>query len=92
MRDKIYYLLDFHKKCINVVNYDDIINKYCNYVNTQLNKYFSIEQQLQLKLHNFNYNLLNKIAFENISFDNLDEELLCIFFDEISFIGLKIFN
>lgn len=41
MRDKIYYLLYFHKKCINIINYgDDLINKYCIYVNTQLNKYF----------------------------------------------------
>lgn len=95
MRNKIYYLLDFHKQCNYVIRYrDNTITKYCNYVNLKLDEYFSKEQQIQLKLHNFNHELLYKFAFEDIediSFDDLNEEILCKFFDEISFVDLKLF-
>ena len=43
------------------------------------NKYFLIEQQTQLKLHNFNHELLYKFIYENIDyiiFDNIDEDIL----------------
>ena len=95
MRNKIYYLLDFHMKCLNVIGYgDDTIEKYCKYVNSLLDTFFSSEQQIQLKMNNFNYELLYKFAFEDvddISFDNLDENILCDFFDKISFIDIKSF-
>ena len=77
MTNQIYYLLDFHKKCVSIIRYgDDIIDKYCVYVNLQLDKYFTDEQQIQLKLKNFNRDLLDKFAYgdvENISFIDLDE-------------------
>jgi len=54
MNDQIYYLLDFHKKCIRIITYDEtIIDKYCIYVNLQLNRFFTKEEQEQLKMSNF---------------------------------------
>ena len=95
MINNIYYLLYFHKKCNNIIQYgDNIIKKYCDYVNLKLNKYFSQEQQIQLKLYNFNQDLLYKFAFEDvedITFDNLNKEILYNFFDEISFVDIKQF-
>ena len=96
MRNKIYYLLDFHNKCNQIINYGDtIINKYCNYINLLLNKYFSQEEQKQLKMYDFNHELLYKFAFEDvddISFDDLNEDKLCDFFDKISFVDIKEFD
>jgi hypothetical protein len=93
--NKIYYLLNFHKKCNYIIVYGDkIIKKYCEYVNLLLGKYFSVEEQKQLKLYNFNYDLLYKFAFgdvEDISFDNINEDILCDFFDKISFVDIKEF-
>lgn len=95
MRNKIYYLLDFHKKCCEVNNHgEQLINKYCDYVNSMLDKYFSIDQQIQLKLRNFNSELLYKFSFDevdDISFDGLDDEKLDDFFDKISFVSIKAF-
>jgi hypothetical protein len=44
-RNKIYYLLDLHKKCQYIITRGDkTIGQYCNYVNLLLEKYFTIEQ------------------------------------------------
>ncbi len=88
MRNKIYYLLDFHIKCTSVARYgNEIINNYCNYVNSLLHKYFNVNEQIQLKLNNFDINKLYKFAYdtvEDISFDNIDENTLYIFFEDIT--------
>jgi hypothetical protein len=88
MRNKIYYLLVFHIKCTSVARYgNEIINNYCNYVNSLLHKYFNVNEQIQLKLNNFDINKLYKFAYdtvEDISFDNIDENTLYIFFEDIT--------
>lgn len=95
MRNNIYYLLDFHKKCIQIIGYGDfIINKYCEYVNLLLDDYLTDNEQKQLKLHNFNYDLIYKFAFgdvDDISFDGIDKNKLDDFFDKISFIDVEEF-
>jgi hypothetical protein len=84
---KIYYLLDFHKVCLHITMYsDNIINKFCEFVNFELNRHFSIEEQQQLKMFCFNRNLLDKFAYNNvegISFDGLDDNKLYEFFTNI---------
>jgi len=95
IRNNIYYLLDFYKKCTQIVKYgDSVIKKFCHYINIQLNKYFSMEQQVQLKFHNFNCDTLNKFVFEDIddiSFVNINQDTLGNFFDEVSFVDIKQF-
>ena len=73
MRNKIYYLLDFHIKCATVSGYGNIYQyNFINHVNDKLNEYFSIDEQKQLKLYNFNDYKLFEFAYEvveDISFD-----------------------
>lgn len=89
MRNQIYYLLDLHKKCSQIIMYDnDTINKYCDFVNFELNRHFSVEEQKQLKLYNFNYDKLYQFAYgdvDNITFHELDNNKLHQLFDEISY-------
>lgn len=96
MRDKIYYLMDFHKKCTQIMMYgDELSNRYCDFVNAELNKHFSVEEQKQLKLHNFNYDIIYEFAFgdvDGISFDGLDDVKLFLLFDQISFVDLDMFD
>lgn len=87
-RNKIYYLYDLHKSCQYIIQQcDDIILKYIKYVNYNLKKYFTELQQKQLELYNFNYDLLYKIAYQdlphNISFDTIEDNILYKFFDLI---------
>ena len=88
--NEIYYLLEFHKKCCRISIYSDtIINNYCKFVNLILNDNFTIQEQKQLKLYEFNPELLNKFAYydvENIKFDNLDKCKLSKLFDDICYI------
>jgi hypothetical protein len=89
-RNQIYYLYDFHAQCENILRYGIIIiNKYIKYVNLKLNKYFTKEEQIQLRLDNFDLNLMNIFAYndlpERISFDGIDKEKLFKFFDEICY-------
>jgi len=95
MRDKIYYLLDFHKKCQDVIKYSDkTIHKYCEFVIQKLNHYFTTEEQKQLKFININYDFIGNFAYfdiDNIKFDNLDEKNLCDFFEEICFVDINKF-
>lgn len=96
MRNQIYYLLDFHKQCqIIIQNSEEIVDKYCEYINLLLNKYFTDEEQMQLKLKNFDSDKLYQFAYtgvENISFDNINPIILEDFFNKISFINLKYFS
>jgi hypothetical protein len=93
MRNNIYYLLDFHKKCCQVINYDkEIIDNYCNYVKLLLDKNFDKNEQSQLQLNNINFELIYKCAYgeiDDISFDNLDKIKLNEFFDKISFVDIE---
>jgi hypothetical protein len=86
-RNNIYYLLDFHKKCEDIAKHgDEIIDKYCKYVNMLLNKYFSEDQQRQ-----FCYKDVYSFAYEDvygISFDNIGPQLLSEFFDKVSFVDM----
>ena len=89
-RNQIYYLFDLHCKCNLIIKYgDDIINKYIEFVKLKLDQCFTKKEQIQLKLNDFNYNLLSKIADcnlpENISFDNIDDIKLFNFFDKVSY-------
>jgi len=73
--------------------YDDLLEHYFTLVNTNLNKYFSISEQKQLKLHDFNEFIFNQIAQgnipEDISFDNIDPIKLNNFFESITYIDRK---
>ncbi len=94
MRNNIFYLLDFHLKCSEFANYgDNVIQAFCKHVNNELNKFFSKEEQEQIKMHNFDLNKLimfsNGNLDEEISFNGLDKEKLCQLFDNISFICEK---
>lgn len=87
-RNQIYYLYDLHNQCFYVMKYSEkIINKYIKYVNIKLNQYFTKEEQIQLKLYNFDINLMHEFAFTNIpegiSFDNIDKIKLFKFFDDV---------
>ena len=92
MNDQIYYLLDFHKKCIRIITYDEtIIDKYCIYVNLQLNRFFTKDEQEQLKMLNFDKDKLYEFAYSDvkgISFDGLNKKDLYDLFDLISFVDL----
>jgi hypothetical protein len=92
MSNQIYYLLDFHKKCVRIITYDiHTIEEYCKYVNFQLNRWFSIEEQKQLKMDNFDKDKLHQFAYEdvdNISFDGLNITYLDYLFHLISFVDL----
>ncbi len=87
---EIYYLLDFHKKCFRISKYSDvIIENYCKFVNLMLNNNFNIEEQKQLKLYEFDEMLLHEFAYdaiEGITFDNLDKNKLHNVFYEICFV------
>ena len=93
MRNKIYYLLDFHLKCVEFSNYGDKIRQYfCKYVNNELNKFFLEEEQKKLGMFNFDENKLTEFSYgylERILFDGLDEEKLCQLFENISFVSEK---
>ena len=68
---------------------DKIINNYCKFVNNVLNEYFTIQEQKQLKLYEFNPELLHKLAYydvEDITFDNLDKINLFKLFDKICYV------
>jgi len=95
MRSQIYYLLDFHKKCERIITYGiEIIEDYCIYVNFQLNRWFSIEEQKQLKMFEFDKDKLYEFAYgdvDDISFDGLDNNNLFVLFDLISFVDLQDF-
>ena len=96
MRNQIYYLLDFHNQCqIIIQNSEELTDKYCKYINLLLNEYFTEEEQMQLKLKNFDSNKLYEFAYtggiENISFDNINPIILEDFFHKISVIDLKYF-
>lgn len=89
-RNQIYYLYDLHYKCEVVIKYDyATINKFIKFVKLKFDKYFTKEEQIQLKLYDFNYNLLYIIAYydlpENISFDNIDDIKLFNFFNEVCY-------
>jgi hypothetical protein len=90
--NQIYYLLEFHKKCCRISTYGDtIISNYCSFVNKLLNENFEYEEQKQLRMVNFNSELLCKFAFEDvdgITFDNLDEIKLSKLFDEICYVDI----
>ena len=90
--NEIYYLLEFHKKCCSIIDYgDNIINKYCSFVNFILDKNFTLQEQIQLKLNNFNYELLYKFAYSNvddITFNNIDKIKLAELFDKICYIDI----
>jgi hypothetical protein len=91
---QLYYLLDLHLSCENSLKYGDkYINKYIEHINISLNKYFSDKEQKQLKLYNFNYNLMYDIAIgnlpENISFENINPIKLHNFFDSLICIEIK---
>lgn len=92
MKNQIYYLLDFHKKCSKIITYDkDTIIKYCTYVNFQLNRWFSIEEQKQLQLYDFDHYKLSDFVYDNVddvSFDGLDENKLYDLFNSISYVDL----
>lgn len=85
-RNPIYYLYDFHKTCRYICKYGEN-DKYINFVNKMLCKYFTKEEQKQLKLNDFDDNLLQQISYddlpENISFDGIDKNILYEFFDKI---------
>lgn len=95
MINKIYYLLDFHKKCNQIVSHnDDVIDKYCKFINLLFCKYFSSEEQTKLKMYNFYKKMLYQFGFEDIddiTFDGIDENNLNNFFDKISFICIENF-
>lgn len=88
--NEIYYLLEFHKKCVRISSYgDNVINNYCKFVNNLLNEHFTIQEQKQLKLYEFNPQLLYKIAYydvEDITFDNLDKNNLFKLFNKICYV------
>lgn len=90
MRNKIYYLLDFHLNCQRFENYSEKITEdFCKYVNNELNKFFSEEEQKQLGMFNFDYIKLRMFShgyLHKISFDGLDEEKLCQLFHNISYV------
>lgn len=90
MRNQIYYLLDLHKKCSLIITYDDIIiNKFYNVINYELHIYFSVEEQQNLKLYNFNYAKMYQFVYgdiDDICFYGLDNNKLCQFFDKITYI------
>ena len=90
MRNEIYYLCDLQYQCARMATYSNSdIEEYIKFVNSKLNEYFTVEEQIRLKLYNFDENLLLDIANynlpENISFDGIDKNKLCNFFDEITF-------
>ena len=89
---EIYYLLDFHKKCVQVIKYSDkIIDDYCNYINKRLEENFTVQEQKQLKLFGFDKEQLYNFAYydvENITFDNLDKNKLFKLFNDVSFVDL----
>jgi hypothetical protein len=89
--NEIYYLLEFHKKCCRIACYGDtIISNYCNFVNTILNDNFTIQEQKQLKLYNFNSDLLYKFAYDDvndITFNDLDKDKLFTLFEKICYIN-----
>jgi hypothetical protein len=59
MRNEIYYLYDLHRKCMSVAQYyQNIISKYCDFVNLRLKENFSSKEQKQLKLNDFDSNKL----------------------------------
>lgn len=93
MRNSIYYLYDLQCTCSELIMYDDLHEPYFRLVNTNLNKYFSIIEQKQLKLHDFNKFIFNKFAYSNIpediSFDNIDPIKLNNFFENITYIDKK---
>lgn len=92
-KNSIYYLLNFHKQCIEISRYGESTQKkYCHYVNEQLNTYFTPLEIKQLQMQNFDISELYEFAYgvvENISFDQLDEIKLNTFFENISFIDVK---
>lgn len=90
MSNEIYYLCDLQYQCARMIRYGDKdIKNFIEFVNCKLNEYFTVEEQMRLKLYNFDKNLLYNIANynlpENISFDGIDKNNLSKFFDEICF-------
>lgn len=84
----IYYLYNLAKMCGYIAQKGDkVVDMFVAYVNLLLNKYFTSFEQKQLKLHNFNRQLLDDIAWANmpegISFNNLNEESLAQFFNQV---------
>lgn len=56
-------------------------------MNSLLQQYFNVNEQIQLKLNNFDTNKLYEFAYdtvEDITFDNIDENTLYMFFKDIS--------
>ena len=92
MSNQIYYLLDFYKKCSQIIMYgDDIVNKYCTFVNCELNRYFSVQDQHKMKLIYFDSNKLHQFVYDDIddiTFDGLHEDNLYQLFDKISYIDI----
>lgn len=88
--NEIYYLLEFYKKCVRISSYGDkVINNYCKFVNNVLNEHFTIQEQKQLKLYEFNPQLLYNLAYydvEDITFDNLDKNNLSNLFNKICYV------
>jgi hypothetical protein len=90
IRNEIYYLCDLQYQCARMsrYGYKDIKN-FIEFVNCKLNEYFTVDEQMRLKLYKFDENLLYNISNynlpENISFDGINKNNLCKFFDEISY-------
>lgn len=94
MRNKIYYLCDFHLSCEYISRYGEKhIKSYIAEVVILLNTYFNPQEQKQLKMDYFNREKFNSIAEGNlpddISFDGLDEQKLNDFFDKISVMDIS---
>lgn len=94
MRNKIYYLCDFHLSCEYISRYSEKhIKLYIAEVVILLNTYFNLQEQKQLKMDYFDGEKFNSIAEGNlpddISFDGLDEQKLNDFFDKISIMDIS---
>jgi hypothetical protein len=87
--NELYYLLEFHKECERICRHGEMYqNKYIQYVNKLLNKYFTLEEQIQLKLFNFDDKLLHKFAYSHvygITFDNINKDNLRVFFNMVCY-------
>ncbi len=93
----IYYFHYFHKSCLYFIRYgDETVSKYINFVNKNLQKYFTEDEKIQLKLIDFNYDLMYKFAFEDlpddINVNNIDKTKMFDFFENVNIQCVKILN